>query len=79
MLDNNDDKSPSHLGSIGKGVLEDSIRTLKVIAFLALTGAVIGGGAGFKLFGREGALIGAGVGAMGAVVLLGLLYLAASD
>lgn len=40
---------------------------------------MIGAGAGFKLFGGEGALIGAGVGAVGAVLLLGLLYLAVWD
>ncbi len=79
MLDGNDDRPPSVLGSIGKGLVDDGLRTLRVIAFAAVIGAVIGGGAGFKLFGGEGALIGAGVGAVGAVLLLGLLYVSAWD
>ena len=77
MLDGKDNEPPSFLASIGKGLVEDGIRTVKAIAFFAVIGAVIGAGVGFKLFGGEGALIGAGVGAVGAVLLLGLLYVTA--
>ena len=79
MLDGKDNEPPSFFASIGKGLVEDGVRTLKAIALFAVIGAMLGAGAGFKLFGGEGALIGAGVGAVGAVLLLGLLYVAVWD
>ena len=79
MTDRRDDEPPSLVGTIGRGLVDDGLRTLRAIVLVAVIGAVIGGGAGFKLFGGEGALLGAGIGAVGAVLLLGLLYVAAWD
>ena len=79
MANGDDGKPPGILEGVGKGLVEDGLRTLKVTAIIAVIGAAIGAGAGFKLFGGDAVLIGAGVGAAGAVLIVGLLYVSIWD